>query len=84
MGNFIKAVYRQHWFNQANQQKALKLATRIERRLERYPEAYPVEFYRFWAAVKKLGGKDTREQLRASCGCASCELKPRCGLKPRR
>lgn len=70
MGNFVKAIYRQHWFNPANQQKALKLAMWIEKRLERDPEAYPVKFYRFWAVVEKLGGKDTREELR-SCGCVS-------------
>ena len=76
MGDYVKAIYRLHWFNPANQQKALKLAMSTEKRLERNAEAYRAEFYRFWAAVEKLGSKDVQEQLR-SCGCVSCGLKTR-------
>lgn len=74
MGNFIRAIKRHDWFNPANQQKGLKLATRIEKHLERDPEAYPAEFYRFMAAKRRLGSKDNRERLRF-WGCLSCDLK---------
>ena len=79
MGNFIRAANWHHWFNPVNQQKALRLAERIEKYLEVDPEAYRTEFYRFQAELEKLERMDVLEQIRSSCGCASCELH--CRLK---